>query len=161
MFKMSDELKFGDIRVHPFHTSHDAACPCGFRFELHADASHEALGFMTDTGIVTEEAHEALADVRILALESNHDPVLLRQTPYPVYVQKRIAGDTGHLSNLQSARELESLLSERLEHVVCMHISQNSNTYVLPEHVLSRALRQAGHHARVCAAYQNTPVSVG
>ena len=154
MFGMGEDLTFADIRIHPFATSHDAASPCGFRFYSEDDA----LGFMTDTGVVEDEAHEALAGVRLLAIEANHDLDLLRNSPYPAYVQNRIAGERGHLSNTQSAAELELLLSDTLEQVACMHVSQNSNTYELPGKALGDVLARAGHSARVRVAYQNRPI---
>ena len=127
-FSSGDALSLAGMQVHAFRTSHDAASSCGFRVEADGDA----VGFMTDTGIVTGEADEALRDVRILALESNHDVQMLKDGPYPYPVKRRVGSDTGHLSNVQAADELEALLSDALEQVVAMHISQNNNTYRLP-----------------------------
>ena len=149
-------LSLAGMAVHVFGTSHDAASSCGFRFEGGGDA----VGFMTDTGVVTGAAHEALADVRILALESNHDVQMLADGPYPYPVKRRVGSDAGHLSNEQAAAELEALLSNRLEHVVAMHISQNNNTYRLPADTLVAVCRKAGHGARVQTAYQSMLVSV-
>ncbi|MFR3091511.1 MAG: MBL fold metallo-hydrolase [Eggerthella lenta] len=136
-------------------TSHDAASSCGFRVEADGDA----VGFMTDTGIVTGEADEALRDVRILALESNHDVQMLKDGPYPYPVKRRVGSDTGHLSNVQAADELEALLSDALEQVVAMHISQNNNTYRLPGEALTAVVRRAGHPATVQVAYQTMLMS--
>lgn len=151
-----EALSLAGMEVVPFSTSHDAASSCGFRFECAGDA----LGFMTDTGTVTGEAHEALRGVRILGLEANHDPDLLRNGPYPAAVKRRIASDAGHLSNEQAACELAALLDDRLEQVVALHVSQNNNDYRLPAAALSRVLGEAGHPARVSVGYQARPVSV-
>lgn len=151
-----DALSLGGMQVHAFRTSHDAAASCGFRIEVAGDA----VGFMTDTGIVTGEAHEALSGVRLLALESNHDVQMLADGPYPYPVKRRVGSDVGHLSNDQAAIELEALLSERLEQVVAMHISQNNNTYRLPTDALAEVVARAGHPAVVQAAYQTMLVSV-
>ena len=67
------------MRIIPFATSHDAAASFGFRIEDAADG--DAVGYLTDSGIVTAQAHAALRDVRILALESNHDPKMLPPGP--------------------------------------------------------------------------------
>ncbi|MFR1640442.1 MAG: MBL fold metallo-hydrolase [Eggerthellaceae bacterium] len=149
-------LSLAGMAVHVFATSHDAASSCGFRFEGGGDA----VGFMTDTGIVTAAAHEALSDVRILALESNHDVRMLQDGPYPYPVKRRVGSDVGHLSNEQAADELDALLSNRLEHVVAMHISQNNNTYRLPADALGAVVERAGHGAQVQAAFQSMLVSV-
>lgn len=153
-----DALSLAGMSVHAFATSHDAAASCGFRFE---SSDGDALGFATDTGIVTGEAHEGLSNVRILALESNHDVRMLQEGPYPYPVKRRIGSDVGHLSNVQAADELDTLLYARLEQVIAMHISQNNNTYRLPEESLASVVSRASHGATVRAAYQGMLVSVG
>ena len=155
-FAPGDALSLGGMQVHAFRTSHDAASSCGFRFESSAG---DALGFMTDTGIVTGEAHEALSGVRILALESNHDVQMLANGPYPYPVKRRVGSDLGHLSNVQAAAELESLLCAELEQVVAMHVSQNNNTYRLPDEQLRAVVERAGHGAIVQVACQSMLVS--
>ena len=120
-------LSAAGMSIFPFATSHDAAASFGFRVEADGDAA----GFMTDTGIVTADAHDHLRDVRLLALESNHDPRMLREGPYPYVVKQRIGSDVGHLSNIQGAEELAALLSTRLEAVAAMHISEHNNEYDL------------------------------
>ena len=67
-------IEAAGLRAFPFATSHDAAASFGFRVEA---PDGDALGYITDSGIVTNAAHEALRDVRILALESNHDERML------------------------------------------------------------------------------------
>lgn len=148
---------FGSITAFPFRTSHDAAGSCGFRFE---GACGDVVGYMTDTGVVTPEAHEALCDVRILALESNHDARMLREGPYPYVVKARIASDRGHLSNDQSAEELDRLLGERLETVVAMHLSENNNLPSLAERALGEVLARNDHPARLLCASQHMLASV-
>lgn len=156
-FASGTSLSVAGIDAHVFATSHDAVESFGFRFERGEDA----IGFMTDTGVVLSQAHEALSDVRVLAIESNHDEDMLRNGPYPYPLKRRVAGEKGHLSNAQAAAELTSLLCNRLETVVAMHVSQNNNSYELPGEVLERALRQAGHGAQVQVALQGSCVSVG
>lgn len=63
------------LRILPFATSHDAAASFGFRVDA---PDGDALGYLTDSGVVTGAAHAALHDVRILALESNHDETMLK-----------------------------------------------------------------------------------
>lgn len=155
-FVMGSALSLAGMQVHPFCTSHDAASSCGFRLECAGDA----VGFMTDTGIVTGAADEALRGMRILALESNHDVQMLKDGPYPYPVKRRVGSDFGHLSNDQAADELEALLCGELEQVVAMHISQNNNTYRLPGEALHAVVERAGHPAVVQVAYQTMLVSV-
>ena len=155
--RAQDRIDVAGMTVIPFATSHDVDASFGFRVE----AGIDALGFMTDTGTVTPQAHEALQGCRILALEANHDVRMLQEGPYPYVIKQRIASDEGHLSNVQSAEELVRLLHANLEHVVAMHISENNNDYTLPLNALREALEREGHGARVCCGYQARRTSVG
>lgn len=150
-----DQLSLAGMQVFSFATSHDAASSFGFRIWK----DNDTLGFMTDTGVVTGAAHEALKDCRILALEANHDPAMLKNGPYPRALQERVASDFGHLSNSQASDELRALLHPGLEEVICMHVSENNNTYRLPVESLRHAVQQEGHSATVVCAYQQRLVS--
>ena len=158
-------IEAAGVRVTPFATSHDAAASFGFRIEDAADG--DAIGYLTDSGVVTPAAHAALADVRILALESNHDPKMLAAGPYPYVVKQRIASDAGHLSNGQAAAELAALVSasraagqREPQTVVAMHISQNNNEYSLAKRTLEAALAEANCAADVLCGYQARLTSV-
>ena len=152
------------LRVLPFATSHDAAASFGFRVEA---PDGDALGYITDSGIVTSAAHAALRDVRILALESNHDERMLKNGDYPYVIKKRIASELGHLSNPQATEELAALIAESRaaslrtpETVVAMHISQNNNDYDLPRAALEEGLAIANGNARILCGYQGRLTSV-
>lgn len=148
-----EHLEVGGIGVTCFPTSHDAADPIGMRLEREGDA----VGYATDTGFLSPEGYELLSDCRVLALESNHDPQMLKLGPYPGYLKQRIAGDEGHLSNEQASDTLASLLCNRLECVIGMHLSQTNN---LPELALRSLTDMVGRHdhpARtVCASQGRT-----
>jgi len=155
-FTAGDAIGVVDMEVHPFRTSHDAAESFGFRVEQHGDA----IGFMTDTGIVTGEARDALRGCRVLAIEANHDLDMLANGPYPAFLKARISSERGHLSNVQSAELLSDLLHDGLESVIGMHVSQNNNTYRLPLEALRGALSREGHPACAFVGYQERCVSV-
>lgn len=135
-FCPGDELTIAGVRVRTFATSHDVVNPVGFRFQCGADT----IGYATDTGTLSAEALEALADVRVLALESNHDIPMLRCGSYPRVLQDRIASDRGHLSNEQAADALRQVLGPRTEHVLAMHISQENNRPSLAVRALAAAV---------------------
>lgn len=135
-FTPGDALEVAGVRIETFPTSHDVVNPVGFRFSCAGDA----IGYATDTGMLPPRAMELLADARILALESNHDTQMLRCGPYPRHLQDRIASDRGHLSNAQAAEALSALASERTEHVVAMHISQENNRPSLAVRALAAAI---------------------
>ena len=155
-FARGDDLSLAGMAVHAFATSHDAAESFGFRF----DCAGDAVGFMTDTGVVTGDACESLQGCRVLALEANHDLGMLENGPYPYYLKRRIASDRGHLSNDQSAELLGALLDDSLESVVGMHVSQNNNTYRLPRIALADVLACNDHPACALVGFQDRPLSV-
>ena len=157
-------FSIGPAAITVFATSHDAAASFGFRVE---SPDGDALGYITDSGIVTSAAHAALRDVRILALESNHDERMLQSGDYPYVIKRRIASEFGHLSNPQAAEELAALITESRaaglrmpEAVVAMHISQNTNDYDLPRAALEKGLAIAEGNARVLCGYQGRLTSV-
>lgn len=153
----STMLPFSRFGVHAFATSHDAAESFGFRIE---DAQGDAIGYMTDTGIVTDQAYDLLEGCRVLALEGNHDEKMLEDGPYPYFLKQRVASERGHLSNVQSKEALTTLASGKLEQVIAMHVSENNNTYRLACESLEAVLAEMGHGAKAQVAYQHMLVSV-
>ena len=150
-------LELAGMQVLPFRTSHDVEASMGFRFQT----ADDALGYMTDTGVVTPAAHAALTGVRVLAIESNHDVAMLKEGPYPYVIKQRILSDEGHLSNEQCCAEVASLLHPGLERVVALHISETNNTFGIPKRALQATLAEHGHSATVQVALPHTPVQVG
>ena len=165
-----DELELAGMRVRTFPTSHDVADPIGLRFST----ADDALGFCTDTGELGEEALDALAGTRILALESNHDERMLATGDYPAYLKARVGGPTGHLSNAQAAEALGRLVGPDTETVVAMHLSQENNRPSLCVRTLAEAVGAevgAGEDGRpeartpdgrltICCSAQDWPLSV-
>ena len=119
-------FEVGEICITPFEIPHDAACPVGFVLE--AKGSKSRVGFLTDVGEVTDEIKNALAGVKMLFIEANHDSQMLEDGYYPYQVKRRIAGKHGHLSNMQ-AIELASWLYDRgTKCFVLSHLSEKNNT---------------------------------
>lgn len=155
-FSKDDHISIAGIATHVFATAHDAAESFGFRFEQKGTA----LGYMTDTGVVTPQAFEALQKCRILALESNYDTHMLETGSYPFMVKQRVASDWGHLSNVQAAEALERLLCGELEQVIAMHISENNNTYRMPQESLTEVIARNKHSAKIHSSYQHRIITV-
>lgn len=154
----SDEgaISIAGMQVYPFATSHDSIESYGFRIE----EGQDSLGYLTDNGIVSDKIFHYLRDVRILALESNHDGKMLANGDYPFIIKRRIASDEGHLSNAQAAEALETLLHAGLEHVIAMHVSENNNTYRMPKEALQAVVSSNNHPAQISIGYQHLITSV-
>lgn len=145
------------FRIYPFLTSHDSVQSFGFRVE---DKQGDALGFITDSGIIPAPAREYLENCRILALESNYDHHMMIKGSYHFNVRKRIMSDKGHLSNRQAGEALESLLCNKLEQVIAMHISENNNTYRIPRETLEYIIARNTHSAKATTSFQYQATSV-
>src|SRR5438445_108953 len=69
--------------------------PLGFRFE----SASGRVCLTTDLGWVPDSALQLFRDVDLLVLESNYDPGMLANGPYPAFLKQRVASSHGHLSN--------------------------------------------------------------
>ena len=86
------------------------------------------VGYCTDPGEATPTVRALLRDLDVLIVESNHDPVMLRNGPYPFYLQERIVGRGGHLSNDACAAVLPGLVAQGTTRLVLAHLSRQNNT---------------------------------
>ncbi|MBR2281771.1 MAG: MBL fold metallo-hydrolase [Spirochaetales bacterium] len=135
-------VNVGPFEVSCFYTSHDSGGSCGYRIEVDG----KVLVIITDTGVYNQEMVMAAKEADVLFLESNYDVEMLRRGPYPLRLQKRVAGDRGHLSNDQArSLLLEAGFDISRKHVYLIHLSSNNNTVEL----VSRAM--AEFNATVCA----------
>lgn len=131
-FGTGEQFSLGDLLVRPFAVSHDTADPVGY---VISDGKHSA-GYCTDTGKVTTLIEHHLKNCDILVLESNHDPKMLREGPYPIHLQQRVRSNRGHLANEDAGRFLKKIAGGRLRHVVLAHLSEINN---LPELAMQSA----------------------
>ena len=125
-------ITVGSISAVAFPTAHDAPGSCGYRFD--------SVGFLTDTGYITEAAAELLSGVPLLVLEANHDMETLRSGPYPYYLKERILGRYGHLSNEAAADFARCCAENGTREIVLAHLSRENNTPVMAYDAVARAL---------------------
>ncbi|WP_163649296.1 MBL fold metallo-hydrolase [Modicisalibacter sp. 'Wilcox'] len=111
------------LEIDPVTVPHDAREPVQFRFHAH----RRSLGILTDLGHPSEHVIERFRGCDALVLECNHDPRLLADGPYPPSLKRRVGGDWGHLANAQASRLLGRLGLDRLQHIVCSHLSEQNN----------------------------------
>ena len=139
VFDSHDVFSIGDVEITPFPVPHDAREPCQFIFS----DGDKRLGLLTDTGSITAHICAQLSCCHGMILECNHDPDLLANGDYPPSLKWRVGGDLGHLSNAQAADLLQSVDTDRLQHLVAAHLSEKHNTPALAQRVLSGALHCA------------------
>jgi phosphoribosyl 1,2-cyclic phosphodiesterase len=131
---------FARLEVRAIRVPHDAAAPVAFVLS----AGGVSLGHATDLGHVGRGFVGAFGDCDAVLLESNYDPEMLRDGPYPWSLKERILGPLGHLSNGDVARFLEAGLGEACRRVVLAHLSQKNNHPELALFAAETALRRGG-----------------
>ncbi|AWB09800.1 Phosphoribosyl 1,2-cyclic phosphodiesterase [Thermodesulfobium acidiphilum] len=119
---LNDDIKFNDVKVSFFPTSHDAIDPIGYEFSY----KDFCFSYITDLGEVTSDVKYAIDKSDLLVLESNHDIEMLKNGSYPYYLKKRILSSNGHLSNKDAAFALlNSKIKKR--NIVLGHLSEKNN----------------------------------
>ena len=158
-------LSLAGMQVHVFPTSHDAAASFGFRFEAGAPGAADALGLHDRHGCGDRRrATRRCATCRVLALEGNHDAQLLGdRRPYPVPGEAaRGLGYAATLSNdAGRSRAGGAVCATRSEQVVALHVSENNNTYRLPQEAFAAVIARNGAAVQVSCGYQRLLTSVG
>lgn len=138
--EVTEPVRLCEVDITQIKTSHDAPGSCGWRL----DTAEGSVGFLTDTGYITDEAAEVLPGVDLAVLESNHDIETLRAGPYPYYLKQRILGCEGHLSNEDAAAFAVTLAEHGASEIVLAHLSRDNNTPAMARHAVETALSAAG-----------------
>ena len=151
-FTPGDALTVGSLRALPFRTSHDARESVGYRIE----SDDGSLAVLTDTGCITDEAHDLALGADTLLLEANHDIEMLKTGPYPYPLKRRILGEYGHLSNEAAAEFAVECVRAGTSDILLAHLSGENNTPSLAEYAVGRALQARGLSVRLAAAPRDT-----
>ncbi len=117
------EATISDLKVEVIKTSHDVADANGYIFS----SLDKSIVYITDTGYIHVKNFRKLKNKSIYVFESNHDIRLLREGKYPYYLQQRILGDKGHLSNKDSAYYLSNFIGSKTERIILIHLSEENN----------------------------------
>jgi phosphoribosyl 1,2-cyclic phosphodiesterase len=149
-FECGRSFAIDDLAIHPFSTSHDASDSAG----LTVQRNGVKIGIATDLGIATSVVRTHLRNCALLVLESNHDPKMLMEGPYPWHLKQRVRGRTGHLANEASRDLLGELLHDGLGHVVLAHLSEQNNTPEMALRTVAPVLSQT--RIRLSVAAQHT-----
>jgi phosphoribosyl 1,2-cyclic phosphodiesterase len=145
----------GDARIHPSSTCHDAADPVALTI-LDVDSGLK-VGVATDLGRATTPVRNALSGCHFVVLESNHDEIMLRESPYPWSVKQRIGGSRGHLSNRLAADLAEDLLHPGLGGLLLAHLSDECNAPDTAVQTARSRLARRGYRGVLDVARQDGP----
>ena len=141
MLPADRSLALAGLRITPFEAPHDSRQCFGYRIDSEDGRS---LAMTTDLGYMPDHILQAIKGCQTLHIESNHDPEMLRNGPYPYWLIQRIRGEGGHLSNQECAAVLPSLVEAGASRIVLAQLSEHNNTPALAQSVSAAALSAAG-----------------
>ncbi len=123
-FVYEGNIVFENLKIDIINTSHDSIDPRGFLITEESSS----LVYITDTGYLNKRYLNELSNKNLYIMESNHDPKMLREGKYPLWLQKRILSDEGHLCNEDAATYLSRLIGKDTKKVILAHLSEENNT---------------------------------
>lgn len=141
MLPAGRRLTVSGMQITPFATPHDSRECYGYRVDTEDGRS---LAMTTDLGYMPQSVLDAITGCQFLHIESNHDPEMLRNGPYPYWLVQRIRGQGGHLSNEECAAVLPQLVQAGATRIVLAHLSEKNNTPALARRCACDALAAVG-----------------
>lgn len=151
-FKQGKPVTIGNLSVMPFRKHHDGKDPHSFMIS----GNGINVGVITDIGFACKQVIKYFGQCHAVILESNYCDDMLRNGGYPIYLQKRISSDEGHLSNAQALELFRHYRSAVLQLLILSHLSKNNNK---PELVEQLFTPHAGDTRIVVASrYSASPV---
>ena len=112
--------------VRAFPTPHDVNGSVCYRIINHETGNSMAV--MTDLGRMNDGMKGFARACDVILLESNYDPYMLENGPYPWPLKKRISGGHGHISNPESAESAEFFIKNGTKKFILGHLSPHNNT---------------------------------
>jgi phosphoribosyl 1,2-cyclic phosphodiesterase len=134
-FRPGDQLPFGRTTVETVPTPHDGVDGAAFI----VCRGNWRLGILTDLGHVFAGLADLVGGLDAAYLETNYDPAMLRNGPYPKWLQQRIAGPGGHLSN-NEAGKLANDSGRKLRWLALAHLSEENNRPDLALRTVTKSL---------------------
>ena len=113
------------LNAEAFEVPHDSVRCLGFR--LTSDEGEAVLGIATDVGHVSAGVCASLSGCESVIVESNHDPVMLKNSSYPAALKERIASEYGHLSNPDCGALCAGLVRTGTKRLTLFHLSEENN----------------------------------
>ena len=153
---LKEEFKIGDINISMIPTSHDATDSTGFVIEDKKDS----LVYITDTGYIPTRLLNKIKNKNYYFMESNHDIDMLINGSYPPYLQKRILGDSGHLSNDLCGVYLSKIIGPDTKKIVLAHLSEENNSYSIALKTVKGILSEEQNSIDIVCATQEDILEV-
>ena len=133
-----DDVYLADCKVEVIKSSHDTNDSRNFIIT----SNGKSVVYITDTGYINQKYFTKLKNKTVYLFESNHDIEKLRHGPYPIWLQDRILGPYGHLSNKDASIYLAKFIGSDTKKVILMHLSEKNNTEELAMNSLKETLEE-------------------
>jgi phosphoribosyl 1,2-cyclic phosphodiesterase len=156
-FTTGKALSIGPFQIESFPIAHDAAEPVGY--VIAAEGWRVAIA--TDLGCWDTQVADALTSADLIVLEANHDRERLRIAPYAQSIKNRIAGERGHLDNVDAGRLLAQIGADGRRRTAWLaHLSQEANSPELALRIVRGVLAMASVRCiEVAALPRRTPLT--
>ncbi len=138
-FPTSTKVMIGGLEIESFGVSHDSRE--AMFFSVYEQDSK--LSVITDTGYVSDRMKGVIDNSDTFVFECNHDVNLLRMGRYPWYLQQRILGDRGHVSNEDAAIAMSEVIGSQTKRIYMAHLSKENNYKELARMTVEQMLQSA------------------
>ena len=130
----------GDMRISSFQTSYDSLMSVGYKIEYNDGENAHSIGYVTDTGYISENIRNALLGCEAVVLECNHDIDMLMGGTYSYELKRRVASSKGHLSNELCAEFALELVQKGTRAIMLAHLSRENNEPTIALDTVSSAI---------------------
>jgi phosphoribosyl 1,2-cyclic phosphodiesterase len=130
-FVPHEPVHIGALSITAFPKFHDAADPYSFI----VSSQNKTVGVFTDIGRPCKNLIRYFKQCHAVFLEANYDTNMLANGRYPSFLQQRISGGEGHLSNDEA---LEMVVKHKpifMSHLLLAHLSKDNNDVALVQNI--------------------------
>ena len=156
-----EPFEIGNFRITPFPVPHDAFDNNGYFVELLTPEERDdvfapdpedpqpTFCLITDAGTPTPDMQRFVEQARHLVIEANYDEQMLQNGPYPAFLQRRIAGERGHMDNRDTAASLRQWLTPATRNIWLCHLSEENNHPDIARKTVQNAIDELDFAANV------------
>jgi phosphoribosyl 1,2-cyclic phosphodiesterase len=130
-FNANENFSIGTLQINAFAKMHDAADAHSFTIT----SNNICVGVFTDIGTVCDNLIASFKKCHAAFLEANYDDDLLANGKYPKFLQDRIGGTHGHLSNKQALDLFVKHKPSFMSHLILAHLSKDNNNVELVQNL--------------------------
>lgn len=141
LFTPGDVLTIGTYQIRTFPTTHDGKEPAVFVVE----GKQRRVGILTDLGTPDPGFTRLISRLDAVFLEANYDPEMLKDGPYPWFLQERIRSAAGHISNAEAGELIRACQGRQLRRIVLSHLSESNNSPELAMETVSTMISDRLH----------------